>query len=58
VLAARGEWVTNEKRLLAKAGLRAVDEVIAGLRAAARSSGGSRRGASCSPARSAPARPS
>ncbi|WP_408641868.1 nucleotidyltransferase family protein [Saccharopolyspora oryzae] len=31
VLAARGEWVTNEKRLLAKAGLRAVDEVIAGL---------------------------
>ncbi|XVQ06483.1 nucleotidyltransferase domain-containing protein [Spirillospora sp. CA-255316] len=32
VLAARGEWVTNEKRLLARAGLRGVDEVMAGLR--------------------------
>ncbi|MDJ1137115.1 nucleotidyltransferase domain-containing protein [Streptomyces iconiensis] len=31
VLAARGEWVTNEKRLLARAGLRAVDGIIAGL---------------------------
>ncbi|GAA4618301.1 nucleotidyltransferase domain-containing protein [Saccharopolyspora hordei] len=31
VLAARGEWVTNEKRLLARAGLREVDAVIAGL---------------------------
>lgn len=30
VLAARGEWVTNEKRLLERAGLRAVDEVLAG----------------------------
>ncbi|MFC4004986.1 nucleotidyltransferase domain-containing protein [Prauserella oleivorans] len=32
VLARRGEWVTNEKRLLARAGLRDVDAVIAGLR--------------------------
>ncbi|KOG32089.1 nucleotidyltransferase domain-containing protein [Streptomyces resistomycificus] len=31
VLAARGEWVTNEKRLLERAGLRSVDGVIAGL---------------------------
>lgn len=31
VLAARGEWVTNEKTLLARAGLRAVDDIIAGL---------------------------
>lgn len=31
VLAARGEWVTNEKRLLERAGLRGVDEVMAGL---------------------------
>ncbi|GGT12639.1 nucleotidyltransferase domain-containing protein [Streptomyces chromofuscus] len=31
VLAARGEWVTNEKRLLERAGLRDVDEVIGGL---------------------------
>jgi len=29
VLAARGEWVTNDKTLLARAGLREVDEVIA-----------------------------
>ncbi|MYW66421.1 nucleotidyltransferase domain-containing protein [Streptomyces sp. SID8379] len=29
VLAARGEWVTNEKRLLARAGLRGVDEIVA-----------------------------
>ena len=31
VLAARGTWVTNEKRLLAQAGLRSVDTVFAGL---------------------------
>ncbi|GAB1335042.1 nucleotidyltransferase domain-containing protein [Streptomyces sp. E-15] len=31
VLAARGEWVTNEKRLLERAGLRAVDAVLSGL---------------------------
>ena len=30
VLAARGEWVTNEKTLLTRAGLRQVDEFIAG----------------------------
>ena len=29
VLAARGQWVTNEKRLLTRAGLRQVDEFIA-----------------------------
>ncbi|MZD03847.1 nucleotidyltransferase domain-containing protein [Streptomyces sp. SID5785] len=28
VLAARGEWVTNEKRLLARAGLRGIDAVL------------------------------
>ncbi|MFJ4470440.1 nucleotidyltransferase domain-containing protein [Streptomyces sp. NPDC089424] len=33
VLAARGEWVTNEKRLLDRAGLRIVDDVIASLAA-------------------------
>lgn len=33
VLAARGEWVTNEKRLLERAGLRAIDQTIMGLRA-------------------------
>ncbi|WP_033287131.1 nucleotidyltransferase domain-containing protein [Streptomyces sp. NRRL F-525] len=32
VLAERGEWVTNEKRLLERAGLRAVDGIVAGLR--------------------------
>jgi predicted nucleotidyltransferase len=32
VLAARGEWVTNEKRLLHRAGLRGVDAITAGLR--------------------------
>ncbi|MFJ8080467.1 nucleotidyltransferase domain-containing protein [Streptomyces sp. NPDC096205] len=32
VLAARGEWVTNEKRLLERAGLRGLDHVVAGLR--------------------------
>ncbi|MFF0228087.1 nucleotidyltransferase domain-containing protein [Streptomyces sp. NPDC004629] len=31
VLAARGEWVTNEKRLLERAGLRAVDGIVTGL---------------------------
>ncbi|MDO0932327.1 nucleotidyltransferase domain-containing protein [Streptomyces sp. DG2A-72] len=31
VLAARREWVTNEKRLLERAGLREVDAVVAGL---------------------------
>jgi hypothetical protein len=31
VLAARGEWVTNEKSLLTRAGLRGVDGVVAGL---------------------------
>jgi hypothetical protein len=30
VLAARGEWVTNEKRLLERAGLREIDEVVRG----------------------------
>ncbi|MEU9325617.1 nucleotidyltransferase domain-containing protein [Streptomyces canus] len=34
VLAGRGEWVTNEKRLLERAGLRGVDGIIAGLRPA------------------------
>ena len=34
VLAARGMWVTNEKELLSRAGLRGVDEVLAGLSAA------------------------
>ncbi|MGW3495011.1 nucleotidyltransferase domain-containing protein [Streptomyces sp. NPDC001020] len=33
VLAARGEWVTNEKRLLERAGLRGVDGIVAGLTA-------------------------
>lgn len=32
VLAARGEWVTNEKRLLERAGLRGLDAVVSGLR--------------------------
>ncbi|UUV30082.1 nucleotidyltransferase domain-containing protein [Amycolatopsis roodepoortensis] len=32
ILAARGEWVTNEKRLLLRAGLREIDTVVAGLR--------------------------
>ncbi|GAA2278141.1 nucleotidyltransferase domain-containing protein [Kitasatospora cystarginea] len=31
VLAARGEWVTNEKTLLDRAGLRGVDRIIGGL---------------------------
>ncbi|MER6569513.1 nucleotidyltransferase domain-containing protein [Streptomyces sp. NPDC001093] len=34
VLAARGEWVTNEKRLLERAGLRGIDSVVGELRAA------------------------
>ena len=33
VLAARGEWVTNDKTLLDRAGLRGVDEILAGLTA-------------------------
>jgi len=33
VLAGRGEWVTNEKRLLERAGLRRIDDIVAGLRA-------------------------
>ncbi|GLY64283.1 nucleotidyltransferase domain-containing protein [Amycolatopsis taiwanensis] len=32
VLAARGEWVTNEKRLLQRADLRGIDAIMAGLR--------------------------
>ncbi|MFF0016683.1 nucleotidyltransferase family protein [Streptomyces sp. NPDC005374] len=32
VLAARGEWVTNEKRLLERAGLRVIDEVLGSAR--------------------------
>ncbi|KAA2266540.1 nucleotidyltransferase domain-containing protein [Solihabitans fulvus] len=32
VLAARGEWVTNEKRLLQRAGLRGTDAIVAALR--------------------------
>ncbi|GII90139.1 nucleotidyltransferase domain-containing protein [Sinosporangium siamense] len=32
VLAARGEWITNEKRLLDQAGLRDLDTIIAALR--------------------------
>ncbi|RJQ87844.1 nucleotidyltransferase domain-containing protein [Amycolatopsis panacis] len=31
ILAARGEWVTNEKTLLDRAGLRALDDVVSGL---------------------------
>jgi len=33
VLAARGEWVTNEKALLTRAGLRQVDQLMAGVAA-------------------------
>jgi hypothetical protein len=32
VLAARGEWITNEKTLLTRAGLRQVDEIVAAAR--------------------------
>ncbi|WLW55862.1 nucleotidyltransferase domain-containing protein [Streptomyces sp. YU58] len=39
VLAARGEWVTNEKRLLERAGLRAVDGIVAGAAGAASGAG-------------------
>jgi predicted nucleotidyltransferase len=31
VLAARGQWITNEKTLIDQAGLRGVDEIVAGL---------------------------
>jgi len=31
ILAARGEWVTNEKTLLTRAGLRPVDDIVAKL---------------------------
>jgi hypothetical protein len=34
VLAARGEWITNDKMLLDRAGLRGADEILAGLTAA------------------------
>jgi hypothetical protein len=33
VLAGRGEWLTNEKALLDRAGLRSVDAVVSGLAA-------------------------
>jgi hypothetical protein len=33
VLAARGEWITNDKTLLDRAGLRGMDEILAGLTA-------------------------
>lgn len=33
ILAARGEWVTNEKRLLSRAGLRGLDELVASMSA-------------------------
>ena len=33
VLAARGQWVTNEKTLIDRAGLRGIDDVLAGLSA-------------------------
>jgi hypothetical protein len=33
VLAGRGEWITNEKALLDRAGLRSVDAVVSGLAA-------------------------
>jgi len=33
VLAARGQWVTNEKNPLERAGLRGIDGVLAGLTA-------------------------
>ena len=32
VLAARGEWVINEKRLLRQAGLRGIDAIVARLK--------------------------
>ncbi len=33
ILAARGEWVVNEKRLLARAGLRDIDAIVGQSRA-------------------------
>jgi hypothetical protein len=33
VLAARGQWITNEKTLIDRAGLRSVDQILAGLSA-------------------------
>ena len=33
VLAARGQWITNEKALIGKAGLREVDAILTGLTA-------------------------
>ena len=33
VLAGRGEWVTNEKTLIDRAGLRGVDDIVTGLSA-------------------------
>jgi hypothetical protein len=33
VLAGRGEWVTNEKRLLERSGLREVDRIVESLTA-------------------------
>jgi hypothetical protein len=33
VLAARGQWITNEKTLIDRAGLRSIDQILAGLRA-------------------------
>lgn len=32
MLAARGQWVTNEKTLLTRAGLEAIDEILAAAR--------------------------
>jgi hypothetical protein len=32
-LAARGQWVTNEKTLIDRAGLRSIDEILTGLTA-------------------------
>lgn len=31
ILAARGEWITNEKRLRHRAGLRGLDAIVAGV---------------------------
>lgn len=33
MLAGRGEWVTNEKTLIDRAGLRGVDDILTGLSA-------------------------
>jgi hypothetical protein len=32
-LAARGQWITNEKTLIDRAGLRSIDQILAGLSA-------------------------